>query len=149
MLTASSFFGSTDNKLLDLLIGKYRVLCDERGVSFTVNIKTANLSFMSEPDLTCLVCNILDNALEAAAASPEKTVELSINKINGFNVLTCRNSCEREPRSRGGELLSSKTSPGYHGNGMRIIRRVAAKYNGKLDWEYREKTKEFSLSILL
>lgn len=64
-----SMFGNTKNKFLDLLLNKYKSICDSSGISFEYNIRTANLSFMDAPDLITLLSNILDNAVEAASVS--------------------------------------------------------------------------------
>ena len=48
-------FGNTKNKFLDLLLNKYKSICDSSGISFEYNIRTANLSFMDAPDLITLL----------------------------------------------------------------------------------------------
>lgn len=92
-----SMFGNTKNKFLDLLLNKYKSICDSSGISFEYNIRTANLSFMDAPDLITLLSNILDNAVEAASVSEKKTIELSINRVNEFDMLSCVNSSDRKP----------------------------------------------------
>ena len=141
-------FGTTKNKLLDLLIEKYRIISEKKGIRFSSNIKTANLDFISDPDLTSLVGNILDNAVEAAERSEEKVVELDCNMSNGMTVLTCRNSCDRSPEMKGGYPVTSKKEKEFHGSGMKIIRRIARKYRGDLSFSFSEEKREFILNIV-
>ncbi len=142
-----SMFGNTKNKFLDLLLNKYKSICDSSGISFEYNIRTANLSFMDAPDLITLLSNILDNAVEAASVSEKKTIELSINKVNEFDMLSCVNSCDRKPQSVGKSLRTSKNSGGFHGLGTKSIRTMAGKYNGEFDWSYSEADREFTVNI--
>ncbi len=142
-----SMFGNTKNKFLDLLLNKYESVCLSAGVSFEYNISTANLSFMDAPDLITLLSNILDNAVEAAGASEGKKIELSISRVNAFDMLTCVNSCDSKPQSVGKKLRTSKNSDGFHGLGTKSIRTVAAKYKGEFDWSYSEFDRKFTVKI--
>lgn len=142
-----SLFGNTNNKYLDLLLNKYQSLCEANNIVFDTSIKTANLSFMAPPDLITLISNILDNAIEAAKDSMEKRIDLSINRINDFDILTCSNSCDRKPNASGKELHTTKRTKGYHGLGVKSIRKQAEKYNGEFDWSYNEQEKVFVINI--
>lgn len=142
-----SMFGNTKNKFLDLLLNKYKSICDSSGISFEYNIRTANLSFMDAPYLITLLSNILDNAVEAASVSEKKTIELSINRVNEFDMLSCVNSSDRKPQSVGKSLRTSKNSGGFHGLGTKSIKAMAGKYNGEFDWAYSEADREFTVNI--
>ena len=142
-----SMFGNTKNKFLDLLLNKYESVCLSAGISFEYSISTANLSFMDAPDLITLLSNILDNAVEAAGASEGKKIELSISRVNAFDMLTCVNSCDSKPQSVGKKLRTSKNSDGFHGLGTKSIRTVAAKYKGEFDWSYSEFDRKFTVKI--
>ncbi|MGN1418608.1 MAG: sensor histidine kinase [Acutalibacteraceae bacterium] len=140
-----SYYGKTDNKLLDMILGKYNILCNNKKINFTINIKTSNFSYLQEDDLTSLFSNILDNAVEAAESSFEKRIEISANNINGFDVITCSNSCDTAPNEN---LSSRKKDHQLHGNGMKIIQRISKKYNGEVQWNYNDENKEFILKIV-
>lgn len=140
--------GNTGNKILDLIINKYRVLCEINQTNFDTIIKTANLSFIDDNDLSSLINNILSNALEAAEKSEEKKITLSINSVNNFQVLTCTNSCDTPPKSKGDILITTKQNAKLHGYGTKSITRISNKYNGSLDWNYEADKKEFVLSIV-
>lgn len=116
-------FGNTKNKFLDLLLNKYKSICDSSGISFEYNIRTANLSFMDAPDLITLLSNILDNAVEAASVSEKKTIELSINRVNEFDMLSCVNSSDRKPQSVGKSLRTSKIPAAFTASEQRASRR--------------------------
>ena len=102
---------------------------------------------MAPPDLITLISNILDNAIEAAKDSTEKRIDLSINRINDFDILTCSNSCDRKPIASGKDLQTTKKMKGFHGFGVKSIRKQAEKYNGEFDWSYDEQKKVFVVNI--
>lgn len=140
--------GKTNNKMLDLIVNKYRMLCEADSIRFDIIIKTANLAFIENIDLTALLSNILDNAVEAARKSIDKSIELSINKINGFDVITCVNSCDAKPETVSGVLKTTKSNKNIHGIGTKSIKRIVDKYNGSYEWEYDDEKKEFSTYIM-
>lgn len=140
--------GKTNNKMLDLIVNKYSMLCEADSIRFDVIIKTANLAFIENIDLTALLSNILDNAVEAARKSIDKSIELSINKINGFDVITCVNSCDAKPETVSGVLKTTKSNKNIHGIGTKSIKRIVDKYSGSYEWEYDDEKKEFSTYIM-
>lgn len=144
-IAENSVFGSTDNKMLDLTINKYKYICDDKKIDFYVSVKTVNFSYIDNPDLITLLGNILDNAIEAASTSKERKVSFVLNKVNGFDVLTCVNSCENKPRLIGNELESTKKASGFHGMGIKSIKQIVKKYNGNFEWSYDDMNKEFTV----
>ncbi len=144
-ITPCSF---TNNKMMDLIISKYSVLCKKEGVKFYYSIKTANLDFMEDSDLISLMSNILDNALEAAKSSEKKTVDLSINKSGSFDMLICVNSSDSAPLAVGKRLKTTKDNKRLHGVGTKKIESIARKYLGNYDWVYDRAEKEFTTYVM-
>lgn len=148
-INESYFKISTNNKLLDILLGKYLHCCQTEGIAFDMNVKTANLSYISDSDLTSIVANILDNAVEAAGDSADKKIQFEINKRGDFDVLICSNSCDTVYSSDiTSPIPTSKANKSAHGNGMNIIKSIAKKYGGEVSWSYDKKLSEFVTSIV-
>ena len=143
----NSSFGNTQNKILDLIINKYQYICDDNKIDFYVSIKTANLSYIESSDLTTLFGNLLDNAIDAATKSKKRKIDLSLNKVNGLDILTCSNSCNLKPHAIGQDLITTKENTGFHGLGIQSIKRVVKKYHGNFDWKYDDINKEFTIYI--
>ena len=146
-ITEHSLFGNTDNKILDLIINKYQYICKNAGIDFYVSIKTANLSYFENSDLTTLLGNILDNAVEAARDSERRKIDLSLNKMNGFDILTCTNSSDNRPCVVGNNLKTTKKEADLHGLGIKSIKRIAKKYSGSFEWSYDDAQKEFTVYV--
>lgn len=142
-----SMFGNTKNKMLDLMINKYQYICEAENIELYVSIKTANLLFIESPDLISLLGNLLDNAVEAAKSSVDRKIDLSINRVNGLDILTCTNSCDTAPQATGKNLKTTKNDDGVHGLGIRSIKSVVKKYKGNFEWNYDKEENSFTVYI--
>lgn len=140
--------GISQNPTLDLIISKYTMICNNKNLSFGVNVKGSNLSYIQDYELTSLMCNLLDNALEAAEQSAHKTIDLRIVAKNMQDIIILGNSCDTPPQQKAGKLLTSKSDKQLHGIGSKSIMRVVKKYNGIYDWEYDPENKTFETTIV-
>lgn len=138
----------SSNKMLDLLLNKYIVTCQSRGIKFTFDVKTVSLDYIDDSELSILICNILDNAVESAEKSNEKIVDLSLKRIGNMDLLSVENSCDVSPKHNENTLITSKTDGKNHGLGTKSIERYAKKNGGKYEWFYDENEKRFHLNIL-
>lgn len=139
----------TKNKFLDVILSKYTDICNNKGIRFETDIMTENLSFINSYDLSSLFNNILDNAVEAASVSADKLIHLEVaNSINLYHKIIATNSCDNEPHSEKGKLITIKKNKEAHGFGTKSIRKIINKYGGELQWEYNDELKQFKLIIL-
>lgn len=138
----------SSNKMLDLLLNKYIVTCQSRGIKFTFDVKTVSLDYIDDSELSILICNILDNAVESAEKSDEKIIDLSLKRIGNMDLLSVENSCDVSPKHNENTLITSKTDGKNHGLGTKSIERYAKKNGGKYEWFYDENEKRFHLNIL-
>ena len=146
-IKVSSLFGNTENKMLDLVLNKYSYICENDDIRFNVTAKTANLTFIENTDLVTVMSNMLDNAVEAAKVSAEKYIDLSINRTNGFDIITCTNSCDKAPDAKGDVLNTTKNDGVFHGLGVKSIKKIVSRYKGSFEWSYDMNEKEFVVYI--
>lgn len=148
-ITKYNQIAKTKNRLLDVILSKYTDICNNKGITFETDIMTDNLGFINSYDISTLFNNILDNAVEAASISSEKTIRLEItNSLNSYHKIIAINSCDVEPHAEHGKLLTSKKNKDTHGFGTKSIKRIVQKYNGEMQWEYDNDQKQFKLVIL-
>lgn len=138
----------SNNKIIDLILNKYIVLCEKAGIKFNYEVQTANLSYINDVELSIILNNALDNAYESAENSTEKVIDFSLRHINGMDLLSVVNSCDIPPKHKNRQLISSKKIIKGHGFGNRIIERHTKANNGKYDWFYDDEEKMFHLSLL-
>lgn len=138
----------SSNKMLDLILNKYIVLCKQKNIKFDYEVQTANLDYIDDAELSIILNNILDNAVEAAVKSREKQIEFSLRHINNMDLLSVANSCDYSPKHHNGQLITTKFDTGNHGFGTKIIKKHAKNNNGKYEWFYDENEHRFHLTIL-
>lgn len=141
-----------DHELLNMILCHYREKCREHKIRFSADIRSKALLFMEESDLTSLICNLLDNAMEAAINCPDPLIELNIRmkEKTSTNVLTLENSCMESPfNTNSKQLITAKQSRKNHGFGMKSIRRVTDKYQGHIHMHYEEENHAFHTTIIL
>lgn len=111
------------------------------GVEISARIGVpAELPF-EEIDLCSLLMNLLDNAVEAVSGlpAPQRIVNLGMLADQGMLVLKVENPCSQAPQTDGeGHLLTTKDDAGMHGYGTRLVRKIAAKYDGVADFSFHE-----------
>lgn len=146
-----SMFNPVDycnNTIVNIITHRYYEICKKSNIIFTLNIKEANLSFMKEHETTALLDNLLENAVDAASLSKERFIDFSIcTRNSNFVIIKIVNSCDAEPISKNGSLISSKSTTGIHGTGTKSIKRVVSNYNGNLNMTYDDSNHTFTVTI--
>lgn len=140
---------NSGNMILDVIISRYLIECEMKGVSFSFDIRLNNLSFVDDFDLVSIMDNLIDNALEAAENSKKKFVTLETDYRNSYNVIIITNSCDTHPKSNNDRLITTKPDKKIHGIGLKSVSSTLKKYNGDFSWDYNDTKKEFITTIML
>lgn len=144
-----TYTGISKNKMLDLIISKYATLCESKNIKFNVDVKTANLSYIDDVDLSTLMNNLLDNAIEAVEKSDNRVIQVNIfSKNNMYDGLVIKNSCDTSPVADSGELKTTKSNKKSHGIGIKSIKKIIKKYNAVYDWKYDKGQRIFETDIV-
>lgn len=145
-----SYVRISSNKMLNLIISKYSAICEKKNIRFTPEVRLASLHYFDDVDLSTLLNNLLDNAVEAADITENGFIELKIfSKNSNFDGILIKNSCNTPPKHINKELITSKKDKLLHGLGMSIVKKVLKKYDAVHDWNYYEETKIFETSIAI
>ena len=85
-------------------------------------------------DLTTILCNAIDNAIEAASNADKKYVVITINVYNDYVDITIDNSYSKilVPND---DFITTKKDAINHGFGISSIKKVIAKYDGEMQNE--------------
>lgn len=139
-----------EHTLLNTILNRYHQKCDEKSVTFSVDVRSNVMNFMTSNDITALFCNLLDNALESAVKTDNGYIEMEImlQPDTPFTLLTMKNSCRKSPFS-GDKLISEKKNRSQHGFGMKSIQRIVTKYCGEIKTYYNTDTTTFHTIITL
>ncbi|MBQ7573150.1 MAG: GHKL domain-containing protein [Clostridia bacterium] len=146
----SQFTEYSDNKILNILLSKIKVKCEENGIKFIIDPISASLSFIKDMDTVTIFSNLLNNAIEGCNHSKEKAIFMNITTQNEiFTVIKLDNTSENKPIVIDGKLKTHKANEKLHGIGMSSIKRALKDYEGSLTWTYDEKEKIFSTVIVM
>lgn len=138
-----------NNYLVNLITHRYCEICEKKKIKIYTNIRDTKINFMSESDITALIDNLLENAVESAESTDEKLIEFSICvKNDNLLVIKISNSCSKKPHQHNGKLITSKFKTSLHGIGIVSIKRVVNKYNGDIQMRFDEQTKKFESTII-
>ncbi len=122
---------NTGDDLLDVICNYYFYLAGKEKIDFTVTGRLTGGFGLEMFDITTLMGNILQNALEAAiqTAVPKIRVELIEHKKEIFIVVS--NSAAKEVNSSKGLLRTAKKDTMNHGFGLKNIAATVHKYHGE------------------
>lgn len=147
-LQKSTAFSKTGNKILDIILNEYFILCHAKNIEFETEIRTANLDFIEPAKLTALLNNILDNAVEATEKCKTPRIFLSINRSDNFNVLCCTNTCLSSPVFVNENLITTKKDKSLHGYGTKSIIKILKEYNATHTFTFNEIKNEFTITAI-
>ena len=130
----------TGDKALDYLISSKIALAGQEQIKTKVNIEYPHNTNIRSVDLTTILGNLLDNALEAAKTAPEslRFLNLTIRRINAMLVIKVENGYGNTPAQENGRLLTSKKDKAFHGWGLKSVRTAAERYDGAIRTDYKD-----------
>ena len=140
----------SNHKLINAIINRYAKVFADNGITFNCDIRDIDFSFISDNDLTAILDNILENALEASQNSKERSIELLVFPTNvNYIAINLNNSCAVAPTMRNGKLVTTKKESTVHGYGIKSIKRIVNNYDGNISFDYDAIEKVFCVKIVL
>lgn len=139
-----------DHEVLNAILTRYGRSCLDTHIAFHADIRSGIIDFMADADITALFCNLLDNAIEAAAHIPDSFIDVSAyrRKKTPFVVITVVNSSRKNPfAGQSGILNTTKADKYKHGFGIKSIRKIVAKYHGNMQMYYNQESLTFHTVI--
>lgn len=129
----------TGHDTIDLVINYKMYDIRKNDIDFKHNISIMDCSKLGieEGDLFVILCNLLDNAIEACEKVPfdKKWIDLSIHSINDMFMICIRNSLQVPPRYENGMIVTSKHNAQLHGIGLNSVKKIVEKYDGRMKYE--------------
>ena len=138
----------TGNRVLDAVLTAKRMRAREDGVEVSYVADGRLLGFMDPLDVTAVLGNALDNAIEATRRvkdADERLVRVALFAQDDFVMLRVENTFDGVVRRAGDRIVSRKGDAG-HGYGLRNIEAAVERYGGSLSISADERW--FSLRAL-
>ena len=130
-IAAGTAVVDTRNPLLDAVLSKEYRQAAQKGVLLNFDLCGLAGFPLQNAELVTVFCNLLDNAIRAAAEADPPQVTLRIKKLDGAYVISVRNRVAQDVPLTGEALpASTKAEPG-HGMGLANVKSVLERYGGE------------------
>lgn len=139
----------TNNVIVNAVLNtKYRE-AQEAGIVFVLRINNLSGLWMEDEDVVTVLCNLLDNAVEACReCGGKKLIKLKFVIEGGMVKIGVRNTFQTPVVYEHGEIKTTKTLwKEEHGAGIKNIMEVIEKYGGS--YAIKNKDGEFYFSIVI
>lgn len=133
-------FSFTGNIVVDGILNYKLGKLKQCGVEIETDLEIPGQTFMNTNDLTIVLGNLLDNAIDALSAMrSDKYCFVQIKYRKSRLMICLKNTYENAVLYRDGRIISDKQDPDAHGIGLRNVRDIVDKYNGVMDISHRDR----------
>lgn len=138
-----------NNPMVNSIVNRYKSVCDRLGVKMNIDIRRADFGFMNQPDITALLDNLLENAVEAAENTENGFIDFSVFvRKNKYLSIQLTNSVKNIVAVKNNRIASSKKTDAIHGTGLKSIQKVVKKYDGEINMRFNEDDMTFSSNVV-
>lgn len=128
----------TGNSLIDAKVASVAARCENDSINFSYNLETLPELKITLLDLSALLSNLFDNAIEASKGCIMPQIKVKIFSYKEYIYINTINSFSGKIDEKKGRLLSTKSNKYEHGYGMQIIKEICEKYEGAFTWKYKD-----------
>lgn len=147
---SSTGISKTDNIVVDSLINAKYSLALKYKIKFEIDIHIPMQLPFESADISILLGNILDNAIEASVIVPidERIIRCFMKYESNILIITVVNSFSGKlNKNKNGKIKTTKKSPENHGIGLESIKKIASKYHGSVVVETSEEM--FKIKVII
>ena len=140
---------STGNNIIDTIVAFKATVCENKDISFEYELDVLPELEIDYADISSVISNLIDNAIEAAEKTEKPYIMLKIYTHGSYLDIFVKNTYNGiiHADDEHGFLASAKKDVDSHGYGTRIIREIAEKYDGNYSW--KESGTFFIANVLL
>ena len=138
---------TTGNSLIDAVVAYKAAVCESKDLKFTYSLELLPEIKTPLSDISSVLSNLLDNAIEAAEKAETGTVSLRVFAYKNYITIIVKNTFSQVYRQDTGRLFSKKTDSDSHGLGMEIVSEICEKNGGV--YKYKTNGMWFTASALM
>lgn len=137
----------TNNFVIDSIINFKLRNIKNMGIDLTIDINIPETINILAYDLTCVLSNLLDNAISACKDSQDKKLDIKISYKMKNLIILISNSYNGKIICENGKLKTTKKSKLNHGLGLKSVEKILESYGGEMGINYDENT--FLISVII
>ena len=132
----------TGDEIVDYLINSKISLATSQNIQIKTNIEFPRHTNIQSVDLTAILGNLLDNAIEATIGVAEnlRFINITIRRINDMIIMKVENGCKTAPEMSEGMIQTSKSNKSLHGWGLKSVQTAVERYDGTIEAGYDDHT---------
>ncbi len=133
---------TSGNSIIDAIVAYKATICYNKEIHIEYFLEELPELYIDLIDISSVISNLLDNAVEAAEKSENPHIIIKILMCRKYLTIFVKNSyCEiYKPSADNGNLITTKSNKSLHGYGIQIVNEIALKYDGncqmQLDGSY-------------
>jgi len=128
------YFYSTGIISIDSILTSKSLIAKHDGIDFGATVQLTPSLKLPDFDVTVILGNLLDNALEAQkSVTGRKYINLTLTMQKSMLCIVLENSSSGKYNWYNGKLASSKVDTHFHGYGLRMMREIVEKYKGIME----------------
>lgn len=137
----------SSNPIVNAVINSKFGEAGENGIDTSLRLVLKIPEYL-EFDLSILLSNLLDNAIEACIKNTvHSQIILTVSEVDGYYRVVIRNTIEASVLQNNNDLKSHKSDSAQHGWGLKSVKDIVDKYDGLID--IYENSDMFFVDILL
>ncbi len=137
----------TGNEIVDAVLNQKKVQAEQNHIDFQVKAVVSPDMKINSTDLSALLFNSLDNAIEAnlkIANKDQRMIKINIAPKKGYLYIDVTNSMVT---SKNFTFQTSKSDKKTHGLGLKIMKNITKKYNGDIHHKIEDDVVILSIAI--
>lgn len=135
----------SENRTIDYIVNAKLGNIENRTVAVSGDISGMNR--LKDVDISIILGNILDNAVEATNGIENAVIVLSFFIKGNYQNILCKNTVSRSVLQNNPELVTAKNEKDNHGFGIKSVKEVAESYDGSV--EFFEENNMFCVHIMI
>nr|MBR4280951.1 GHKL domain-containing protein [Clostridia bacterium] len=126
------------NTVSDAVLNQKIAQARAQGIAVTHDVCMNGPLAIRDSDLSALLSNLLNNALEASAQINDPAIGIHIYPAKGYLCISIRNRADVDALRKNPLLQTTKEHPEAHGLGLEVVREIAERYHGMVDFSTEE-----------
>ncbi len=139
---------TTTSDVMNAVLNLKLIACQKKNIAFNYQI-TGDFSNFSDIDISIMLENLLDNAIESSEKSNNPCINVTISNSKAYLALIVSNSIMSSVLLNNPNLSTSKPDKNLHGLGFQTIMDIVNKYNGMINLSESENKDNFIVDIRL
>lgn len=131
---------TSGNSIIDAIIAYKAAVCYNKEINIEYFLEELPELFIDLIDISSVISNLLDNAIEAAEKTENPHIIIKILMCRQYLTIFVKNSYNENfrPVIENGNLITTKSDKSIHGYGMQIVNEIALKYDGNCQTQLDE-----------